>query len=122
MSLGRKPKRGAKYMKDEIPNHYKCRCGATNCKLWRKKQFPIQLFCAKCACADQELPEIKKIDDWGRSLDKDGNFRDVIGDYEPACASGTNRDKYWQLNPDVTLIDAKEAYSWWCNLPSLPQI
>lgn len=105
-------------MTKDILKNYKCsKCGAINCKLWRKYQSqPIELICARCAAKMTDL-DLNSVDAEGqiflRSL---GLFSDqIIPWYVPAIPVDENT--FWSYT-SIT----PEGVQWWKDLPTLSGI
>jgi len=103
------------YKKPEVPPSYQCcRCGATNCKLWRdylESSEYLTLLCAECSAKEQRK-DIASIDKDGK-LESTANGRtNQIGSRIPAIPTEGN-DIFWGYTSAP-----KAGYEWWAKLPT----
>ena len=106
------PKNGT-YLNGEAPDWYTCAiCGATHCKLWRMgSSSHIELHCAECAAADQDM-DISDMDEDGRfTAPWHGMKTDQISSYVPAIPHEEIPASYWGYTSVPRL-----AVEWWRKL------
>ncbi|MDQ5883543.1 MAG: hypothetical protein QG654_457 [Patescibacteria group bacterium] len=111
------PSHPVDYSKVEVPPSYTCRnCGATNCKLWRDFQDPLEyqtLLCAKCAAREQGK-DIASIDANGMRDSTVSGRTDQIGWRIPAVPTESN-NTFWEYNQCP-----QAGCEWWKKLPTHP--
>jgi len=108
---------GVNYESGATPPEYVCcKCGATNCKLWREYcTVRPDLFCASCAALSEGV-DISTLDERGQRVGELWPRTNQIGGLVPAIPDEEGFG-YWGV---ISVSKPPEADQWWETLPSLP--